>query len=681
MKSTNFNVLLSMIFVSVFLFGGNRTFAEKKIRWELNNNGSFTVRVGDLGIKNCYPAMNGQSITPEKITVTKSRVGGNLLYELGQGVRLEMTLTEDSNSLVLKSKFTGLEKAPDYFCPMAQGLIVNADRFYKQGMGFAGPSGVFPIPSSPQRIDKPGLFEEAFTYDSYLESGIMDSTNTTIVFGAYDPKDYLQRTTIYNRQNRFGLVDRWEAMNQNYYESGFSTEGIPVSKTEFVLPDLHFITGTKPYETFREFARNIAAFNKVVLKQKPSYHWCSWYESERNFNEDILNDFLTGFRNMKPAIPIQVAQIDDGYFEYYGDWLKFDRKKFPSGFEKDIKKITGTGLRAGIWVGPFMVHEKSDLYKQHPDWILHNLDGSPVVEWSRPDGNVFPLDASHPEAFGYLRSVFRGYKKMGITFYKTDFMDWGLKNSLKFKRNTPGKTSVQYYRAVLEMIRQEIGPESYWLACIAPFPPLVGLVDAARFSNDVGPDWNPGSHGNMLQEGFSTQYLNTVLWQNDPDVCYFNSFSTKLSEGETETLAYFDGISGGAVNTSDRFHRMSPKNNKLWRFIQPAPEFNTATIPDWDRPRQLRTLVRSLPENSWAVLVVNTGESMQEQTFKLKDLIGVDKAYVFDWEPGKSSPLGEMSILKQKIDKHLCHLYYISTENIAPARNLGLNGIKVEGLE
>ena len=202
MKSTKLKVLLSVIFVSWFLIGCNTrnqknvNYPEKKIKWELNKNGSFTVRVGKLRIKNCYPAINGQSITPEKISLTKSKVGGSIYYELGQGVELAITLSEDSNSLVLKSKFTGMEKAPDYFCPLAQGLIEGADRFYKQGVGFAGPSGVFPIPASPERIDKPGLFEEAFSYDSYIESGIMDSTNNTLVFGAYDHKDYLQRFII-----------------------------------------------------------------------------------------------------------------------------------------------------------------------------------------------------------------------------------------------------------------------------------------------------------------------------------------------------------------------------------------------------------------------------------------------------------------------------------------------------
>jgi len=79
--------------------------------------------------------------------------------------------------------------------------------------------------------------------------------------------------------------------------------------------------------------------------------------------------------------------------------LHFDNTKFPSGFENNIKKIQKLGYRAGIWIGPFMVNERSEVFKKHPDWILHNLDGSLVREWeNKEEGDTYILDASNPEA-------------------------------------------------------------------------------------------------------------------------------------------------------------------------------------------------------------------------------------------------------------------------------------------
>lgn len=657
-----------------------RAFLKKNYSWEINDNGSFTVSSGNLRIEDCYPAIDGRAINPVGIKVSRSIVGGTIHYNLEKGETIVLTLAEDSNTLILKSKLIGFKHAPEYFCPLAQGLIKGADRFYKQGIGFAGPSGVFPIPEISERIDKNGLFEVVFSYDSYIASGVMDTSDNTLVIGAYDHKDYLQRTTIYNRHNRMGLVDRWEALDRVFYEAGFSTECIPVSGAELVLPDLHVYSGAKPYQTFRQFASFIASHNRVNLKQKPAYHWCSWYDTERDFNETVLNDLLDGLKAIQPKVPIQTVQIDDGYFQYYGDWLRFDTLKFPSGFENAIRQITESGLRPGIWVGPFMIHEKSEIYKQHPDWVLKKADGSINIEWPRPDGNVMVLDASNPEAFEYLRQVFRSLRKLGITYYKTDFIDWGLKNSTRFKRFTPGKTSVQYYYDVLKMIREEIGDDSFWLACIAPFPPTIGLVDAARNSNDVGREWSEGSHGNMLNEGYYTQILNNSVFQNDPDVSYFNAFNTSLTDAEIKTIAYFSGISGGIVNTSDRFHHMPEQNLKLWRFIQPAPDRFTADVPFWDKPMRLKVFVRKLNDISWAVLVINSGETTEAESYRMADLVGVDKAFTFAWEPGKSKELGEQELLQQTLEKHSSVLYYISTNNTPPATNLGINGIAIEGL-
>ncbi|MGE5557992.1 MAG: hypothetical protein ACM3WV_05195 [Bacillota bacterium] len=55
------------------------------------------------------------------------------------------------------------------------------------------------------------------------------------------------------------------------------------------------------------------------------------------------------------------------------------------------------------------------------------------------------MDTSHPEAFAYLRHVFRTLRKWGAVFYKIDFLDWGFKDSTKVKRHAPGKTSMQYF--------------------------------------------------------------------------------------------------------------------------------------------------------------------------------------------------------------------------------------------
>ena len=537
------------------------------------------------------------------------------------------------------------------------------------------------VPRERKRVDINGLHEHVWSYDSYLISGVVAANNHSIAMGVYDHKQFLQRTTFYNKQTRFGLLDRWESMNKEFVDLSFSTESIPLDDKELEMPIIHFTSGKEPFGVLQSFAMDMARNNNIQLEQAPAYHWCSWYETQKNFNEKILDDILGGLEKIQPKLPIQTVQIDDGYFTHYGDWLHFDSTKFPSGFENNVKKIKDAGYRAGVWIGPFMVHEKSDLFKNHPDWILHHPDGRLVLEWeSKEEGNTYILDASNPEAFAYLRNVFRSLKKMGFTYFKTDFMDWGLKNSLYFKRHTPGFTSAQYMDNVLKMIREEIGPESFWLGCIMPFPSAVGYVDAIRNSNDVGTAWSVGSHGNMIQESMSTQHTNNILWQIDPDVLYMNSFKTSLTETESNTLALFDGMLGGVTNTSDRFHNMSAENLKLWRFIQPSKEHSSASLPYFAGGTKLKVLVRNYKNGTGAILITNGGEEALTDTLKIADMVNAAQMHLFFWQPTKSNYIGLKSLLEVSLKAHESVLYYFSDENIAPVKNLGIYGMPVEGL-
>jgi hypothetical protein len=187
--------------------------------------------------------------------------------------------------------------------------------------------------------------------------------------------------------------------------------------------------------------------------------------------------------------PLQTIQIDDGYCSSPGDWL-LPNALWPGGLQDAFGRIKEAGLSAGVWVAPFMVGSRSQLFAEHPDWVLRDRNGAPVVEWQNYDASGIPshideetlvLDTTNPEAFEYLRGVFRTLRGWGATFFKTDFMDWGLRDATQYKRHSSGETGVQHYRRVLAMIREEIGEESFWLACIAPFAPFWASRTACAF--------------------------------------------------------------------------------------------------------------------------------------------------------------------------------------------------------
>ena len=74
---------------------------------------------------------------------------------------------------------------------------------------------------------------------------------------------------------------------------------------------------------------------------------------------------------------VELFVLDDGWFHNrnldnagLGDWFP-DKLKFPNGLGGLIKNINNLGMDFGLWVEPEMVNPDSDLYRAHPDWVIH----------------------------------------------------------------------------------------------------------------------------------------------------------------------------------------------------------------------------------------------------------------------------------------------------------------------
>jgi len=406
-------------------------------------------------------------------------------YGLGDS-SVVLSLTVRDGCAVLGTTLKNFLVLPGWIFPLASGKVDGADRFYKQGLGFSGPSAFMEIPGPEElRWDSRSVSRDVWSYDSYLVTGFMSRAGRTLVVSARDSRRYVQRSCVYNRMQRFGLTDRKVSLYDVFFEAGFGTERTRPGRGDVVLPDFYFSAGDRADEVFRRTAREIAEANGVDSVKPPRYHFCSWYEYEKNYDIPKLDDLLDGLKGIKPAIPLQTIQIDD--YCVYGDWL-LPNERWPGTIKEAFGKIRRNGYAAGIWIGPFMVSSRSAVFREHPDWLLRNPEGGLIVEWKKPEEDIHVLDTSHPAAFEWLRGVFRTLREWGASYFKTDFMDWGLKDSTTVTRHRPGKTSAQYFDEVLKMIREEIGSESFWLGCIAPYQSMIGYADAVRITNDILPE-------------------------------------------------------------------------------------------------------------------------------------------------------------------------------------------------
>lgn len=113
---------------------------------------------------------------------------------------------------------------------------------------------------------------------------------------------------------------------------------------------------------------------------------------------DFTADSLVEIAREAADLGIELFVMDDGWFgsrnddnSGLGDW-QVNLEKLPGGLESLVPRIKELGMKFGIWMEPEMVNEDSNLYRAHPDWVLHVPGRSPsrgrgqlVLDFSRED--------------------------------------------------------------------------------------------------------------------------------------------------------------------------------------------------------------------------------------------------------------------------------------------------------
>jgi alpha-galactosidase len=329
--------------------------------------------------------------------------------------------------------------------------------------------------------------------------------------------------------------------------------------------------------------------------------WCSWYHFYSKVAEDDIRRNLGVAAGLRPAVPLDIIQIDDGFEAAFGDWLEFS-PRFPQGVSGLSEEIKAQDFTPGLWFAPFIARAGSRLAREHPDWLLRNNFGRPILagfEWS---GFYRALDLTCPEALDYACQVVdTAVYQWGYPYLKLDFL---YAAALKGRYRDPTRTRAQVLRAGLEAIRQAAGDETTLLGCGCPLGSAIGLVDAMRIGTDVDPNWTFSFKGleapfrsevdvpsarNALQNVMTRAALHRRWWVNDPD-CLLLSQDTHLTLAEVRSYATAIALSGGSLFCSDDMASL-PRERleiaaKMVPLIGRAPR-----VPDWfdsSRPRLLR---------------------------------------------------------------------------------------------
>jgi hypothetical protein len=653
-------------------------FKLSKPRWIIYENGSYDLISQEIILKNCRPAINGQGVMPKNVFLGDSPKGKRIVYELPEGF-LMLDLKTNKDSISIGAELSGFSQAPRWFFPISQAEVFGVKRFYKQGLGTRGQSGVYTIEKSGEQNWGNKSGETSWSYDSYLAFAFLGEEET-IAIGNVDHNDFLQRSTIYNRPHRNGLADRNAGDEQIFFEAAMLLEEIKIENDYIKLPELHFFTGNKPFETMQELTWISSEVSNARQSSITSYHWSLNTNIEETNSFDELKKQIDFLNTLDPKLPLHTLMINKGYCAI-GDWLD-PVENWEGGLDRAAREIFKDGYRAGIWLAPFAASENSKLFKQHPDWALKDFENKPIPEIITDEGILYAMDGSHPGFQKYLRKVFKTLRKTGFIFYETALMDWGLKDSWKIKRATPGKTSVQIYREVLQLIREEIGQGSLWIADQVPYGPTIGYADIVKVSNETNNGWDKKGVENMIQETYFTHYFNNIYWQNSPgDIDLLNT-KNKLSEQEKISLALWKAILGGSVGTSDDMTKWNSVQLDFFRFLEPSKRQQNAFLPFWPDPDEIKVAVRVYKQQrSWGVLFFNDKDMPVDKSFDIFSLVEEESVYIFGWKPDIPIAFGELSEIQIILEPHQSKLFYFSRENEAPRQSLTLGGRNSDGLQ
>lgn len=126
---------------------------------------------------------------------------------------------------------------------------------------------------------------------------------------------------------------------------------------------------------------------------------------------------------------VDLFLLDDGWFGNkhprdndragLGDW-EVNRKKLPRGLSYLATEAANRGFEFGIWIEPEMVNPASELFEQHPDWVIRPAKRE--LHSGRNVRNQLILDLTRPEVQAHVRKVIDGTlaPNPGITYVKWD---------------------------------------------------------------------------------------------------------------------------------------------------------------------------------------------------------------------------------------------------------------------
>jgi alpha-galactosidase len=393
-------------------------------------------------------------------------------------------------------------------------------------------------------------------------------------------------TGLVTMANQFGLLHvncqpGKASLTLSCQSDGIQFDPGDVFESEWGYLQLAWLPNKDP---FVDYVAAVALEMKPRIPKPPPVSWTHWYYYFEHITQEQFLENLEVAAELQAKIPYKVFQLDGGYYQHWGDWLKWNNR-FPDGAEQLSRKIKEKGFTPGLWLAPFVVDPRSDIARQYPDWLVRTPSGKPIHSgfFFNFFGNA--LDLTQPAVLDHLRSLMdRLGHQFGYGFIKADYMYAG---ALPGVRHNPKLTRAQALRNGILAIREGIGDDAFLLGCGCPFGPAIGIVDAMRIGPDTAPNWTPyhwdfpwiiplikkersiASLRNNIRHTLNMSAIHRRWWWNDPDCLMVRSDHTNLDENEIKSNLSLIGMNGHLLSHSDKLSELNPEQINLISILTP----------------------------------------------------------------------------------------------------------------
>lgn len=380
--------------------------------------------------------------------------------------------------------------------------------------------------------------------------------------------------------------------------------------TECILKPAQFVRSGRfalqiaenPYTALEQYAQAMGDAHQVKLNPVLN-GWCNWYYSHTNTSEsEILKNAEFAARHLKPY-GLEWIQIDDGYQRAFSDWE--GNENFPHGMKWLAQQIRALGLRPGLWIAPYVISEGTDVYKNHPDWLIRNLDGTLRHCGDRGSTKLYGLDISISAAAAWFRELLRTVTEdWGYDFIKIDFVEWTILAAERY--HDPSWSRAVAYRKGAGLIREAIGPNRHLLDC-GPSQMAVGLFDSTRIELDQPfLTWEQyiGNFNSNAPAIAKRYYFHGRTWINDADHLGIGL----LTRSQGEAAASIIALSGGTMISGDRLIELDEERLGILQKVfpsfgvaaRPVDLFDSGSLSEKGRP-ELFILPVKTPFEEWFV--------------------------------------------------------------------------------